>query len=259
MSTNKPGHTELVAATPKALSTVRHQDPVAQMLAAVIEKGVTPDNVAALEKLCGLYERMQEKDAERQFADAFVRVQTELPKIDAVKGVPDKTGNIKYYYAPLEEIMPKVLPVLHRNGFSLTFNSEIKDDRVIASCTITHIGGHHKTNVSMAKIGGGPPGASAAQADGSAATYAKRRALCDAFSIVADVDNDGAGGGQDARNLGTPISRDKAQYLREQVAETGSNEEIFLQVAQAKTYEEIGEAKYHMLVRMLEKKKAEKR
>ncbi len=224
---------------------------VGAMLQAALDKGVTSENVAVMEKLMDLYERDQARQAERAFSEAFVRVQCQLPKIEAVKPVPDKFGNTKYYYAPLEEIMPKVMPVLRANGFAISFDSEIKDDRAVLRCTLTHLGGHHRTNISMAKIGSGPPGATPAQADGSAATYAKRRALCDALAIVSEIDNDGAG---DARNEGSPITTEQAIYLKELVAETKSDEAAFLKFAGAPTYAEIGSERYDRLVAALNKK-----
>jgi len=51
-----------------------------------------------------------------------------------------------------------------------------------------------------------------------------------------------------------PITPDKAQYLRELVAETKSDEAAFLRVAGAPKYEEIGSARYDALVAALHKK-----
>lgn len=229
---------------------------VAMMLQAVVEKGVTAENVGALEKLVDLYERMEIRDAEKQFAAAFVALQGDMPPIEAVKAVPNTNGSTRYKFAPYEEIMDKVRPVLQKHGFTLSFSSEFKDDRVIQACTLQHVGGHKRTNQSMARVGKGPPGSSEAQGDGAASTYAKRYALCDCLNIVVEHDSDGRN--QDAKQLGAPISRDEVQYLREQVQETGSNEAIFLQMAGVKTYEEIGQAIYPMLVRQLNMKKGRK-
>ncbi len=159
---------------------------------------------------------------------------------------------MKYYYAPLEEIMPKVRPALLAHGFTVSFNSEIKDDRVILSCTLMHTGGHHKTNISMAKIGSGPPGASGAQADGAASTYAKRRALCDALAIIAEVDTDGAN--PDARDDGAPITFEQAQTLKEMVKDTQSDLVAFLKFAGAQSIEEIGVNAYARCFDALNKK-----
>lgn len=234
-----------------ALATIA-EPSVGQLLQAVIERGDPEKNIAVLERLIALKERADAKQAEREFAVAFAKLQKEIGVVEAKKAVPNNDGSIRYVYAPFEDIMRHVQPLLEDNGFSISFSSEIKEDRVIQLCTLRHIGGHSATNQFMARIGSGPPKASGAQADGAAATYAKRRAFCDALNIVAEVDTDGAD--PDARSLGEPISFDKAQTLRELVKETRSNEAAFLKYAGASTYEEIGEKRYQELFRALQAK-----
>jgi len=226
--------------------------PIAAMLQAVIEKGITADNIAGLERLVALYEREQARDAERQFAAAFVALQSDMPQIHAVKPVPNNDGSIRYRFAPYEEIMVIVRPVLQRHGFTVSFNMNIIDGRVIQSCALMHVGGHTRTNQFMVRIGKGPPGSSEAQGDGAAATYAKRHALCAALNIVVDQDTDGAR--TDAAIEGAPITSDRAIYLRELVRDTHSDEAAFLRFAGAATYDEIGASKYDMLVAALQKK-----
>jgi hypothetical protein len=229
------------------------QEPsVGQLLQSVIEKGDPEKNIAVLERLIALKERADARQAEREFAIAFASLQKSIGSVEAKKPVPNRDGSIRYIYAPFEDIMRHVQPILEEHGFSVTFSSEIKDDRVIQHCTIRHVAGHSSTNQFMARIGNGPPNASGAQADGAAATYAKRRAFCDALNIVSEVDTDGAD--QDARSLGAPIRHDQAQTLRELVHETKSNEAAFLKYAGAATYEEIGEKRYQELFRTLQAK-----
>ncbi len=219
----------------------------AQMLKAVIDKGVTAESVGVVERLVALYERMTDKDAERQFAVAFAKLQSEIPAINAVREVPNNDGSVRYCYAPYEEIMAKVRPVLLRNGFTVTFSSAVTDTRIVQSCTLQHISGHKRTNNSAARIGKGPPGSSDAQGDGAASTYAKRFALCDALNIVVERDTD-------ARAEAGCITFEQAQYLRELVKETKSDERAFLKYAGASDYAHITADRYDVLARELHKK-----
>src|SRR5262252_9773143 len=100
---------------------------VAIMLQKVIDRGITKDNVAALESLVGLYDRMQAKDAERKFNEAFAKLQSELPGVDASRIVPNKDGSPRYRFAPFEDIMESVKPVLVANGFSVSFSSRFME------------------------------------------------------------------------------------------------------------------------------------
>ena len=97
------------------------------------------------------------------------------------------------------------------------------------------------------RAGAGPYGATETQADGAAMTYAKRYALCNALNITVEKDTD-------ARNEGSPISAEQAQTLREMVKDTRSDETAFLKFAGAKSYEEIGNARYADLFAALQKK-----
>lgn len=221
----------------------------------VIEKGITPEAVGVMEKLTDLYERLEAKDAEKQFAAAFVRLQSEMPSIAANKIVPNNDGSARYKFAPYETIMEAVRPLLLRHGFTVTFSTSYDPTRIIQKCTLQHTGGHSRTNEFAARIGRGPPGSSEAQGDGAASTYAKRFALCNALNITIETDSDVA----DVRNDGDVIEADKVQYLREQVRETGYNEASFLKLAGVDSFDAIREGSYGVLTRAIEMKRNAKK
>jgi hypothetical protein len=250
---NEPAQ-ELQLATPapsQLPAEISPQMPVASMLEAAIKGGVTAENVAVVERLTALYERMQAKDAENKFTAAFVALQSEMPRITADKTVPDKYGNLKYKFAPYESIMDAVRPLLQKHGFTVTFSMSYSEGRVIQRCTLQHIAGHSRTNEFAARIGNGPPGSSEAQGDGAASTYAKRFAFCNALNITIESDSDGK---NDIRNDGEVIPDDKVQYLRERVKETGFHEGSFLKLAGVNSYEEIRQGSYEVLTRALDMK-----
>jgi hypothetical protein len=220
---------------------------VAGMLQAVIDRGVTAENVAAVEQIVKLYEHMQEKDAEKLFAQAFNALQTEMKRVRAMKAVPNNDGSVRYRFAPYEDIMEQVRPMLEKHGFTVTFSTDYAEGRLVKSCTLQHIGGHSKTNKFAVRIGSGPPKATESQADGAASTYAKRFALCDALNITIETDSD-------ARAEGGPITPEQADELARRVAETNSNREAFLKLAGAASFAEIGAAKYSILDEMLTRK-----
>lgn len=242
----------LALAPETALAT---QEPsVAQLMKAVIDAGITESSVAVMERMMAMKERMEERQAEREFAQAFAALQGELKGFRATKTVPDKHGNARYTYLPYDEIMAAVNPLAQTHGFSISFSSDFRDSRIIQTCTLQHIAGHHRDYQAFVRAGAGPYGATETQADGAAMTYAKRYALCNALNIVIDrSDNDGAS--DDARNEGRGlISADKVQYLREQIKETGSNEAKLLEIAGVKRWEDCPEGIYPVITRALASK-----
>src|SRR5438105_3133303 len=131
------------------LTAVREVPTVAEILAAVVGKdgkGVTGDNVAAVREIVGLYERVQAKDAEKEFARAFVALQAGMPNVKAIRAVPNNDGSVRYKFAPYEEIMEQVAPMLKAHGFTVTFSTEVTDTRVVKICTLQHVGGHSRSN-----------------------------------------------------------------------------------------------------------------
>jgi hypothetical protein len=223
---------------------------VAHMLQAVIEKGVTTENVSALEKLCDLYERMEKREAEKQFISAFVRMQAEMKSVQATKAVPNKQGGVKYRIAPYEEIDDQARPIYQKHGFAVSFSEgESAPDKVTEVMTLSHIGGHSRTNFYTVRPGAGPPDSTESQKDVSGHSYARRGALCDGLHIVinhAEVD--------DARLQGAPVSAQQAKSLRDRVLALAIDVDGFLRYGGAKTFETIPVGNYAMLDASLKKK-----
>ncbi len=233
---------------------------VALMLQKVIEGGITADNVSALESLVGLYDRMQAKNAEREFNQAFAKLQSELMAVNATRQVPNKDGSVRYRFAPYEDIMKTVKPVLIANGFAISFTTRFQDGgRIVSICTLRHVGGFSQSNEFAVRIGGGPPGATETQADGAAKTYAKRGALCDALNIVVEHDDD-------ARMIGRPIGKALGEDLWRRVNECGADIEAFLKYAGVGSFAdrgsdafyEISDERYEMLNGLLNRKEVVK-
>lgn len=211
--------------TREALQKIESSPPavpsVGAMLQAIIDKGVTGENVAAMKELVGLYERMEDRNAERAFAQAFTALQSEMKAVQATREVPNNDGTVRYKFAPFEQIMEQVRPHLEKHGFSVSFSTDYTEGRLVKTCTLQHVGGHSKTNKFAVRIGSGPPKASECQADGAASTYAKRFALCDSLNIQVEHD-------MDAQAEGAPVSHDQAIELFQRATDTESNLKAFL-------------------------------
>ena len=242
--------------------TLRVDAPVARtspptvidMISAMIDRGITKENAEALTTLCKLKNDEEDRNAEKQFNAAFVALQTDIPRIRATKPVPNNDGTTRYKFAPYEELMAQVQPLLQKHGFAISFSSDVQEGRFIEICTLSHVAGHKRTNQFAVRIGSGPPKATETQADGAAATYAKRYALCNCLNIVISaLDDDAAAVGSTEK-----ITQEQAKSLRERVHSTGSDETAFLKFAHqsrdVKPYEEIPASRYAELDKNLRRK-----
>lgn len=234
-----------------AINDERRDLSVPQMLQTVIQGGVTAENAAAFEKLIELHWKMQERDAEKQFNEAFVALQKETPVIVASSVIPNRGK-----YERFEDIMNVLSPLLAKHGFSVSFSNDAKDNRITETCHLRHISGHSQTNTFSVRVGGKAD--SETQADCKAATTAKRNALLNALNIVIRQDclqNED----DDPRNEGAPITLEQANELEHRVQMTNSDVGAFLKLAGAPMFRKILSGKYTMLDAMLKRKEAQGR
>lgn len=232
----------------KQLATQQSQiEPsVGAMLQTFIEKGITAENVSALDQLCQLKERMDMRQAERDFNAAFVALQNDIPEIVATSVIPNRGK-----YERFEDVMHVVGPLLRRHGFSVSFDQKGDDKRVTVACNLRHIAGHSSQTSFSCRIGGRAD--SDTQADCKASTTAKRNALLQALNIVIRQDfyqSDEA----DATMEGGPITASQAADLQALCEETGSDIPKFLAFAGAKTFGEISSSRYEDLLEKLQAK-----
>jgi hypothetical protein len=228
-----------------AISESPGPDPVLRLIQKVIDGGVTETNVAALDKLLGVYERLEAKQAERRFNEAFVALQSELPVIVASTIIPNRGK-----YEKFEDVCRIVSPLLVKHGFTVSFSMEANENRILETCHLKHIGGHAQSNSFAVRAGGKSD--SDTQADCKAATTAKRNALLNCLNIV--IRQDAFNEEQDDTQDGSPINWEQVAYLKEQVKATGADEAAFLKFAGVHDYPEIGSARYDSLVAALAKK-----
>ena len=149
-------------------------------------------DVDKLERLIAMQERIMHHNAEAQFNSAFAAMLPEIPTI-IERAKTDKTK-----YAPLEDIVEPLRPILARHEFSVSFRTEWPDTKTVKVIGIlTHAAGHARQSefVSAADTTGSK---NAIQALGSAVTYGKRYTLKDLLCIVTRDEDD------DANRAGRP-------------------------------------------------------
>jgi hypothetical protein len=224
---------------------VRPQPTVADMLSAVIQGGVTNENIAALERMTDLYERMESKKAEQKFNAAFAALQSELPDIVASSIIPNRGK-----YERFEDIMYAVKPLLVKHGFAVSFEQLADDKRIRVTCHLRHADGHSTSTPFAVRLGGKAD--SDTQADCKASTTAKRNALTQALNIV--VRQDAFDSEDDAKLEGGFITLEQADELERRVALLNVDRVAFLKFAGAATFKEIPSSKYDLLDQQLAKK-----
>lgn len=173
-------------------------------------------DVDTLERLLTIRRELQAETARASYFAALASFQGECPVIVKDKSVLNKDGrSVRYLYAPLESILRQVSGLLLKHGFSYRFETSSTDKAVLVSCVASHRDGHCERTSFESQI---DPQAfmNLAQKFGSALTFAKRYALCNAFGIVTGDEDDDA---QGTEETGSESGRAKLERLRREKAQ----------------------------------------
>ncbi len=158
-----------------------------ELIASIARDPSVPiDRIAAL---VGLQERMEARDAERQFNAAMARLQPQLPAIQKRGQVAFK--DTKYSFARYEDIDDAIRPLLCAEGFSLSFDSAAVDGRPVYTGTLAHAAGHSKT-ASMILPADTSGAKNGIQAIGSTVSYAKRYLVGMLLNVITRGQDDDA-------------------------------------------------------------------
>jgi len=157
-----------------------------QLLQAAVANNV---DAAQLEKLMDLQERYEANQARRAFAAAMSEFQAHCPTI-----LKSRKAD-RYSYAPLDEILRTIRPHLDSAGLSVVFNTKTEGGEITAFCTVQHRDGHSVISQFSAPVDPAMK-VNDTQKAGSANSYAKRYALCNALNLVgSEFDDDGFSAG----------------------------------------------------------------
>lgn len=163
----------------------------------VIERAASNKDVdvAKLEKLLDMQERIMAKNAEMAFNAAMAQMQAELPKISE-RGEIIVNGQLRSRYAKFEDINEAVKPVLQKHGFAVSFKTDTTGNVVKVTGILTHREGHREQTDMVLPVdvsGSKNP----VQAVGSSVSYGKRYVMEALLNLTSGgQDDDGKGAGQ---------------------------------------------------------------
>jgi hypothetical protein len=202
---------ELTATEEKPQPLARREQPIATLdpqalLKSAVEHGA---GIETLERLVALAAEVRAQAAKDAWLDAMAKFQRDCPAIRKTKNAKIQTrggGWYSYAYAPLDEVMRVILPILGPLGLSVSYRVRHEPDRVMASCRISHDMGHAEESgeVAMPIVQGDGTGATPAQRVGIATSYAKRYALLAIIGLAPEDDLDGDDGGGSGERTGRP-------------------------------------------------------
>ena len=178
------------------------------MVLALIERLAVDSraDVAKLDRMMALYERLRAKDAELAYNAAKGRILRKLAAIKILKkrsalyeienGKPQKSSYEAFKYAPLEEVDKHLRPLLAEEDMDLSYSDEpLEGGSILIRGRLKHLpSGHHEDSFMPAPLDT-TGGKSNVQAVGSTNSYLRRYVACNIFNIVVVGDDDNGMGG----------------------------------------------------------------
>jgi len=239
------------------------QVDVGQLLMAAIQSG-TP--VKQMEKLCDLYERLEDRNAKAAWNKAMSAFKAECPRIvkrmanEQFQGTVTRDGLRKpRRYADLEDIASVIDPILPRHGLSYRWGDDAIDGEFVRlACIVSHVDGHAESS-SVLMPRESKAGASAQQKLASATTYAKRLSLVKAFGLTAFDDDDDGAATAEAEKQPT-ITQEQFMAICDLLDSTGRTVEDRKRMKTLYKIEEISQlpaSKYEEVIAILSKPKPE--
>lgn len=246
---------EMPSAAPEgtALTVAAGLDPqMAGLMKIALEKGT----VDSLEKLVALAERVENRNAAREFGDAKARFQSMCPpirKTSTMKVVSKRTGTERVTpFAALDEIARTVGPHLHSLGLSYSWDSVVEAGFITVTCTLRHLNGHSERATFKCPVDG-QESMSEPQKYASTLTFARRYSLIEILGLTTcDADDDAA----KKPKAGTGrINPERVADLEALLEEVKADRVKFLAYMNVEAVEEIAPADYSKAVKALEAKR----
>jgi hypothetical protein len=204
------------------------------LLPAIIQMARDPSvDVVKLQAIMEMQERLESREAKRQFNEAFAAMEPKLPRIkrngvveypvnkNEPKGPKEKAFNFARY----EDLDEGIRPILRQHGFSLSFSTTPRQGDgggLVVTGTLLHVGGHsEEASIPLPLDTSG--GKNNLQAGASTFSYGRRYTTTMLLNIVTE------GADDDGKTGGTPyLTMEQIENLIGLLTDTGTDEGKFL-------------------------------
>lgn len=251
----EPQKNEVTVAQPNQVAAP--QTEAATVLSIIAKAAENPNvDISKMQALLQMQKEIMEKNSEIEFNEAFSRVSAKMPRIQKAGSVgykEDKNNKNSavveaFKFARYEDIDKAIRPLLDAEGFTLSYDSSMRDGGgVVMTGTLSHRSGHKRTaSIPLALDVSG--GKNNIQAMGSTISYGKRYLAGMLLNIVTVGEDDDA-------TASDVITLEQAVEIDLLIVETKADKEKFLKFVNAESVQEILKKNFGKAKNMLEQKK----
>jgi hypothetical protein len=257
----KPGGREIAINQDRA-PTPGGDSAMVSMIERIVMDPSIP--IERLERVLAMKERMEDRArqdrrevAERAYNAAMSACQAELPVVRRNR----KNTHTNSTYADLAAIEDQAMPIIHRHGFSTSFQPAGYNEKgeQLIKWKIAHNDGHSESEIAEIPVDAagaqGKVNKTGTQAFGSTSTYGRRYLLCMLFNISTGDDNDGNAVAGKETGSKTPILDAQVERLRKLIEETKSSEEKLCAYFKVESLADLYQSEFEQALKLLEAKK----
>lgn len=253
---------DLAAGEPASSTALAEMRAEPSTMLALIARAATDPavDVAKMEALLRMQRELEADQARAEFNAAFARLQPQLPRVKkdgsvsypVDKNRPDGRQKKAFSYAKYEDIDLWVRPLLIKEGFSLSYDTEPQPNgAVLVIGTLMHVGGHER----RARFGPAPldtsGGKNNVQAARSTISYGQRATMTLLLNLVFEgADDDGVKGGAEF------IDAEELRCIDELRRELAVDLESFCRTLAVESLIDLPKAAYPVAINLLMARKA---
>lgn len=211
---------------------------------------------ASMKDFYELYRKMEADAARAEYASAMASFRDECPlvsKSKTAKIVTKSGANFSFTYSPIEEVAATIDPILGRHRLSYRFDDQSTDKQAVVVCYVLHASGHEVASTGRCPIDMDAK-MSPANATTAAWTTARRKAMMQAFGLVAADERDAEASRNDIA-AGPKITANQAANIDHVIEEVGADRAKFLGWLGVDRIDEIPASRFGEVMGALEKKR----
>lgn len=237
--------------SPPAISSNGDAAMVMQIIERMMREA-TFDPVAIREMLA-IKKEYEADEARKAYMDAMASFKENAPTFFKTKRADYGDGKPKFDYAPLAEVVSKLVPALAAFGLTHKWVPKFSDNKIVVHCVLTHRLGHSES-IESPPVPAGTNGAmSVSQNMQATITFWQRMTLQSITGTAAgDMPDVDEGGGDDESQY---IGEGQIANIKALLTETNASEESFLRVIKAEALHKIHIGAYQMVIGLLEAKR----
>jgi hypothetical protein len=206
----------------------------------------------AIREMLAIKKEYEAEEARKAFVNAVAAFKENAPVFYKTKHVDYGGGKAKFDYAPIAEVVSKIVPALAAHGLTHKWIPKTADGKITVQCVLTHRMGHSDSIESLPVPPNANPAMSVSQNIQATITFWQRMTL---QSITGTAAGDMPDVDDNAQQAADTIDEKQIADINSLLSEVNANRDAFMRYYKIRELSDIKKASYSAIVATLEGKR----